>query len=127
MYSWVACSWHQYYHCKYSYETPIQYPIMVAMIEISYPNNRYLKQLEKGSRFHIDEFMRGYNSGYNACLSGSPSEDGYRDGYEKGHEDGLEHPINREIRDGNYGNSQRFCEGYLREQGFVQLAQYYSC
>jgi hypothetical protein len=49
--------------------------------------------------------------GYNACSGGSPNGDSYNDGYEKGYEDGLDHPINREIRDGDSGYSQQYREG----------------
>jgi len=61
--------------------------------------------------------MRGYNSGYNACSGGSPNEDSYNDGCEKGYENGLDHPIDREIREGNSGHGQQYREVYLN--GFV--------
>lgn len=35
--------------------------------EISNPSERYINQPEKGSAFHTDEFMRGYNDGFDAC------------------------------------------------------------
>ena len=50
--------------------------------------------------------MREYNNGYNACSGGSPNGYSYNDGYEKGYEDGLDHPIDKEMRDGDSGYSQ---------------------
>ena len=35
--------------------------------EISNPSERYINQPEKGSAFHTDEFMRGYNDGFDGC------------------------------------------------------------
>lgn len=30
-------------------------------------SDRYINQPERGSSFHTNEFMRGYDTGYNAC------------------------------------------------------------
>lgn len=44
--------------------------------DISDPDDRYINQSEKGSSFHTNEFMRGYNDGYDNCSGNSGSDVG---------------------------------------------------
>ena len=37
--------------------------------QISEPPDRYINQPEKGTSFHTDEFMNGYNDGFTICLN----------------------------------------------------------
>lgn len=57
--------------------------------------------------------MREYNSGLMPVLEVVQNGDSYNDGYERGCEDGLDHPIDKEMRDGDSGYSQQNREGFL--------------
>lgn len=43
--------------------------------DISNPDDRYINQPEKGSSFHTNEFMNGYNDGYDRCSNDGGDED----------------------------------------------------
>ena len=38
--------------------------------DISYPDDRYINQPDKGPSYHTNEFMSGYNDGYDNCSEG---------------------------------------------------------
>jgi hypothetical protein len=76
--------------------------------KISDPNDRYINQPEKGTSFHTDEFMRGYNYGYDACSNDSNNSefgDGTEGCFDDGYEDGRDNPFDIDEYDKCGGSS----------------------